>query len=89
VLTLEEGDVRHLHYGLFERADEAIGTAQERASTRILSQLPPPPARVLDAGSGLGTTLARLGKRYRDRYQSGEYGYRFLRFDNASRITRA
>jgi SAM-dependent methyltransferase len=60
VLTLEEGDVRHLHYGLFERADEAIGTAQERASTRILSQLPPPPARVLDVGSGLGTTLERL-----------------------------
>ena len=60
VLTLEEGDVRHLHYGLFDRADEAIGTAQERASTRILSQLPPPPARVLDVGSGVGTMLARL-----------------------------
>ena len=60
VLTLEEGDVRHLHYGLFERADEPIGAAQERASARMVSQLPPPPARVLDVGSGLGTTLARL-----------------------------
>jgi SAM-dependent methyltransferase len=60
VLTLEEGDVRHLHYGLFDRPDQTIGAAQERASARILSQLPPPPARILDVGSGLGTTLARL-----------------------------
>jgi len=60
VLTLEEGDVRHLHYGLFDRPDQTIGAAQDRASARILSQLPPPPARILDVGSGLGTTLARL-----------------------------
>ena len=60
VLTLEEGEVRHLHYGLFEQPDEPIGTAQERASSRILSELPPPPARILDVGSGLGSNLNRL-----------------------------
>ena len=60
VLTLEEGEVRHLHYGLFERPDEPIAAAQERASSRILSQLPPPPARILDVGSGLGSNLSRL-----------------------------
>jgi SAM-dependent methyltransferase len=60
VLTLEEGDVRHLHYGIFERAGETIGEAQDRAAELILSQLPLPPCRVLDVGSGLGTTLARL-----------------------------
>ena len=60
VLTLEEGDVKHLHYGLFERPDEPIGVAQERASSRILAQLPPPPARILDVGSGLGANLQRL-----------------------------
>src|SRR5581483_12368105 len=60
VLTLEEGDVRHLHYGFFEREDEPIGAAQERASARIFSELPPPPARILDVGSGLGANLARL-----------------------------
>jgi len=62
VLTLEEGDVRHLHYGLFERPDEPIGAAQDRASARILGHLPSPPARILDVGSGLGANLSRLVK---------------------------
>jgi SAM-dependent methyltransferase len=60
VLTLEEGHVDALHYGLFERDDESIAAAQERATDLLFSRLPPPPARVLDAGCGLGTTLARL-----------------------------
>src|SRR5204863_8114014 len=60
VLTLEEGGVEHLHYGLFERADEPISVAQERSTSMLLSRLPPPPARILEAGIGLGTTLARL-----------------------------
>ncbi|HKS25248.1 MAG TPA: class I SAM-dependent methyltransferase [Thermoanaerobaculia bacterium] len=60
VLTLEEGSVEHLHYGLFERDDEPISTAQERSTALLLSRLPPPPARILEAGIGLGTTLARL-----------------------------
>lgn len=62
ILTVEEGAVQHLHYGLFARADESIGDAQERATALVLSQLPPPPAHVLDAGAGLGTTLARLAR---------------------------
>jgi SAM-dependent methyltransferase len=60
ILTAEEGAVRHLHYGLFERGDESVDTAQERSTELLLSRLPPPPARVLDVGVGLGTTLARL-----------------------------
>lgn len=60
ILTLEEGGIRDLHYGLFEREDEPIAAAQERSTTLLLSTLPPPPARILDAGSGLGATLARL-----------------------------
>src|SRR3712207_909255 len=60
VLTLEEGAVEYLHYGLFERSDEAIGVAQERSTQLLLSRLPPPPARLLDVGVGLGTTLNRL-----------------------------
>jgi SAM-dependent methyltransferase len=62
VLTLEEGGVEHLHYGLFERDDEPISVAQERSTALLLSRLPPPPARILEAGIGLGTTLARLIK---------------------------
>src|SRR5437588_4097562 len=60
ILTHEEGGVRYLHYGLFERADESIDAAQERSTELLLSRLPPPPARLLDVGVGLGTTLARL-----------------------------
>jgi hypothetical protein len=60
VLTLEEGGVEHLHYGLFERDGEPISAAQERSTELLLSRLPPPPARILEAGIGLGTTLARL-----------------------------
>jgi len=60
ILTHEEGEVRYLHYGLFERPDESIAVAQERSTELLLSRLPPPPARLLEAGAGLGTTLARL-----------------------------
>ena len=60
ILTHEERAVRYLHYGLFVRADEPIDDAQERSTELLLSRLPPPPARLLEVGVGLGTTLARL-----------------------------
>jgi hypothetical protein len=60
ILTHEEGAVRYLHYGLFERDDDSIDAAQERSTELLLSRLPPPPAHLLDVGVGLGTTLERL-----------------------------
>lgn len=60
ILMHEEGDVSALHYGLFEREDESLAEAQEHSTELLLSRLPPPPARLLDVGSGLGTTLHRL-----------------------------
>jgi len=60
VLTLEQGSVSYLHYGLFEREGEPLAAAQERSTELLLARLPSPPARLLDAGTGLGTTLARL-----------------------------
>jgi len=60
ILTAEEGGVDYLHYGLFEREDEPIGEAQERSTRMLLDRLPPPPARLLEVGIGLGTTLNRL-----------------------------
>lgn len=60
ILTHEEGDVPYLHYGLFDRADEPLPQAQERSTELLLSRLPTPPARLLEAGIGLGTTLHRL-----------------------------
>jgi cyclopropane fatty-acyl-phospholipid synthase-like methyltransferase len=62
VLTLEEGEVRHLHYALFEREDESIASAQERSTALLVEALPPPPCRLLEVGVGLGTTLARLAR---------------------------
>jgi SAM-dependent methyltransferase len=60
ILTHEEGDVTYLHYGLFTHPDERIQSAQERSTEMLVSRLPPPPARLLDVGVGLGTTLHRL-----------------------------
>lgn len=60
ILTSEEGEVPYLHYGLFESPDEPLLVAQERSTELLLARLPPPPARLLEAGIGLGTTVARL-----------------------------
>lgn len=60
ILTHEEGDVPYLHYGLFESAEESLPAAQERSTQLLLSRLPSPPARLLEVGIGLGTTLQRL-----------------------------
>jgi SAM-dependent methyltransferase len=60
VLMLEEGAVGALHYGLFEDPTEQIGLAQARSTALLMSRLPPLPARVLDVGIGLGTTLHAL-----------------------------
>jgi hypothetical protein len=60
ILTREEGEVTYLHYGLFDHPDEPIAVAQERSTELLLSRLPPPPARLLEVGIGLGTTLRRL-----------------------------
>jgi hypothetical protein len=60
ILTHEEGSVDYLHYGLFEREDEPIGAAQERSTALLLERLPAVPARILEVGIGLATTLSRL-----------------------------
>ena len=60
VLTLEEGSVSYLHYGLFENENDPIAQAQERSTAMLLERLPPPPALLLDVGIGLATTLVRL-----------------------------
>lgn len=60
ILTAEEGGVTYLHYGLFDHPGESIAIAQERSTELLLARLPPPPAKLLDVGTGLGTTLSRL-----------------------------
>jgi Methyltransferase domain len=60
ILTHEEGDVPYLHYGLFESEQDTLLVAQERSTELLLSRLPTAPARLLEVGIGLGTTLKRL-----------------------------
>jgi SAM-dependent methyltransferase len=60
ILIAEEGEARYLHYGIFESADESIANAQQRSTELMLQRLPAPPARILDVGIGLGTTLSTL-----------------------------
>ncbi len=63
ILTLEEGGVAALHYGLFESAGDSIAIAQRRSTDLLLSRLPQPPATLLEVGIGLGDTLAELTRR--------------------------
>lgn len=63
ILTHEEPSVLYLHYGLFFDPADTLRTAQERSTELLLDRLPPPPAKILDAGCGLGTTLAALERR--------------------------
>jgi cyclopropane fatty-acyl-phospholipid synthase-like methyltransferase len=60
VILREEGAVPYLHYGLFDDAHPTLLEAQERSTAVLFDHLPAPPARLLDVGIGLGTTLDRL-----------------------------
>lgn len=60
VLERQEGRVDYLHFAAFERHDDPVLQAQERATAMLWSALPPP-CRLLEVGIGLGTTLSRLG----------------------------
>lgn len=60
VLAMEPEGLRYLHYGWFEDRSESIASAQERSTRQLLAWLPAPPARLLEVGAGIGTTLALL-----------------------------
>jgi SAM-dependent methyltransferase len=62
VIAREEGGVSALHYGLFAEPGESIAAAQARSTDLLLARLPPPPARILDVGAGLGGLLDRLAQ---------------------------
>lgn len=63
ILMHEEGDVRYLHYGLFQSQDDRLLDAQQRSTDLLLSRLPAPPQTILEVGIGLGTTMALLLER--------------------------
>ncbi|MDA8239747.1 MAG: methyltransferase domain-containing protein [Nitrospiraceae bacterium] len=55
----------HLHFGLWpeDRPQLTIEEAQEEMFGRLLSYFPPPPARVLDVGCGLGYSAHLLSQK--------------------------
>jgi SAM-dependent methyltransferase len=50
----------YLHYGLFAPGCDDIAQAQAHSTQLVLQHLPKPPARILEVGTGLGATFARL-----------------------------
>jgi SAM-dependent methyltransferase len=66
-LYLQEGKVDYLHYGLFKPEESLLKVCahetQQRSTDLLFSQLPPPPARILEIGIGLGTTAFQLAQR--------------------------
>jgi cyclopropane fatty-acyl-phospholipid synthase-like methyltransferase len=62
ILYKDYGDLRYLHYGLFEQDNQSFDNAQQRATDLLFSHLPPCPCRILEIGIGLGATLSNLVK---------------------------
>lgn len=60
ILMLEEGEVKHLHYGLFLKPGTSASAAQRYSSQLVLEHLPSLPCRVLEVGIGLASTLVEL-----------------------------
>jgi len=60
VLEHLEQEGRYLHFGIFNQSNETIGEAQRRSTDLLLINLPPPPARILEVGTGTGTLLVQL-----------------------------
>ena len=60
VLSLNYGGFDYLHYGMFESGEDNVRRAQELASRMLFARLPKTPARILEVGIGIGTTLSRL-----------------------------
>ena len=60
ILYKDYGNLKYLHYGLFEQDNQDAQSAQQRASDLLFSHLPPSPCRILEVGTGLGTTLSKL-----------------------------
>lgn len=60
VLERFEQECKYLHFGIFNKNNETIGEAQRRSTDLLLINLPPPPAKILEVGTGTGTLLVQL-----------------------------
>ena len=62
-LLLQESKIAYLHYGLFQDDETSLKAAQQFSTDLLLAKLPPPPCRILEVGTGLGTTFSLLRQR--------------------------
>jgi SAM-dependent methyltransferase len=60
LLDREEHKLDYLHYGLFGEGCVELAQAQAYSTRLVLDRLPATPARILEVGTGLGATLAKL-----------------------------
>lgn len=60
VLERFEQECKYLHFGIFNANNETIGEAQRRSTDLLLINLPPPPAKILEVGTGTGALLVQL-----------------------------
>jgi cyclopropane fatty-acyl-phospholipid synthase-like methyltransferase len=60
VLERLEQECKYLHFGIFNKNNETIGEAQRRSTDLLLINLPPPPAKILEVGTGTGALLGQL-----------------------------
>ncbi len=70
VLERQEGRVDYLHFAAFERPDEPVLHAQERATAMLWSALPPP-CRLLEVGIGLFAIFSPRSARNTARHGGG------------------
>lgn len=63
VQYLQSGTVQYLHFGLFREGRTDLAEAQQYSTDLLRARLPAAPCRVLEVGTGLGTTLALLQER--------------------------
>src|SRR5687768_9739598 len=62
-IELQEGRVEDLHYGLYDDPAATLFDAQAHHPRYLLEPFPPPPARVLEVGFGLGGTFKTIAHR--------------------------
>lgn len=60
LLTLQEGALDYLHYGLHATPDTPFTAAQQHSTAQVLARLPAAPARILEVGIGVGTLFRQL-----------------------------
>ena len=63
ILEREGSSIENFHFGLFDKPNDSVLTAQMRINEFIYDRLPAPPARVTEVGTGFGYMINDLLQR--------------------------